>query len=64
MFVFPEKGVKMSVLLKLNGPELDKVLETQLRPKYDAHFDTSAARDVKRRTVGKGVATITGQSTK
>lgn len=64
IFVFPWNKVKMSVLLKLNAPELDKLLETQFRPKYDPHFDTSAARDVKRRTFGRGVPTITGQFTK
>ena len=60
MLVLPLNKVKISVLLKLKAPELDRLLETQLRPKYAEHLDTSAALDVNRRTFGSGVPTTTG----
>lgn len=49
MLVLPENRYRNELSLRLKVPELEKPLETQLRPRYAAHSDTSPELELTRR---------------
>jgi hypothetical protein len=46
------------VSLLVKAPELDKLLETQLRPKYCAHCDTADDCELNRRPTKPEMTTV------
>jgi hypothetical protein len=64
LFVFPWKRLRKLLSFLLKAPEFEKLLGTQLRPRYEAHWDTVLASELIRRPLKPVVPKMVGTFTK